>query len=238
MVRKKRDSFAGSLGGGNQQGMLFDIHEPALSEHASGLLFNPATQWSLHLGTIPSIGLAESMKRRAAGDENIPVHDVKLLIALPLSADRKQAEALVQELLPDAGPDAASNVFVRQDRLVSKPRMARGEEAAWGRRDRKEQWVSGVSIEITQPQQVARFMEAARAAPKTLKIDTHYNQDWFTGTPPMPDGHFQDVLAASGIDARLFTRMRFDEASSFSHESGLKDLLESRSPAGSRGVKP
>jgi len=97
--------FSGSPDGEYRQRMLFDIHEPALvlSDAAQHLLFNSNTQWSLYLGTIPSIGLSESVRRSAAGDEAVPVHDVKLRIALPLHTQRAQAVAVMRELQPARG---------------------------------------------------------------------------------------------------------------------------------------
>lgn len=236
MARKKQGGFSDSVGDNFRQQLLFDIRETEavpLSKATTDVLFDSKTQWSLHLGTIPSIGFSESMKRLQSGDTNIPVHDVKLHIALPLHTDTEKALSIVKELVPDYDDSKNKMVFVRDDRLVAKKRVTGGGEAAWGKRDKKEQWVNGVSIEITDPIDVAVFMAAAKQAPKNFKIEVNYNEDWFGGTPPKPDERLRRVLDASGIDSAVFQKFSFAKKSSFAHESGLKDYIESQSPTAS-----
>lgn len=238
MTHKKRDNFSGSVGDGKgRQGLLFQVDEPEavpLSPATRALLFDPKTQWSLHLGNTPAISMSESLRRAQNGDSYIPVHDVKLLISLPLQVDREQALSIVKELVPDCDESKKKMVFVRQSRWVARPRFAKGQEAAWGKHDIEGRWVNGVSIETNDPADVARFMAAAKQAPKNFKIGISYNEDWFGGVPPKPDERLQRVLDACGIDHDIFQKLSFAEKSSFAHETGLKDYLQSKSAVSGR----
>jgi hypothetical protein len=240
VASKRRGSFSDSVGGGKYiQGLLFNIDEPeavVLTDPTKRLLFDDNTQWSLHLGTASAIDFMESLRRQKKGDMDIPPHDVKLHIAVPLTnikADKEKALSIIKELVPDYDESKNNMVFERPDRLVDKQLVARGEETPYGKGEKKKQWVRGVSIETTDPKQVARFMAAAKQAPKNFKIAVNYNKDWFSGTPPKPNERLQGVLDASGIDHGTFLQFSFPEESSFTHETGLKDYLAAKSPAAS-----
>ena len=222
----------------DRQGRLFDDEtlEPfhfkmdPLSDSAKNLLFSPQTQWSLGFGTASAVTLSEFKTLYDRGQEP-PVHDVRLAVAMPLRSNMQQVVEAVKEVLPDYNHATDKLVFEREDRLVERPRIARGNEADYGRSGKQAQWVKGVTFETTDPAKVARFLRATRQAPKTLQIELEYNQEWFNGELPQPNDRFKSVLGACAVDTGVLKKCKFSERSSRAHENGIKTYIESLSPA-------
>lgn len=229
----------------DRQGRLFDEEtlEPhhfkvdPLSDLAKKLLFSPKTQWSLGFGTASAVTFNEFRKLHEQEKEP-PVCDVRLSIAMPLHAHLADAVNVVKEVLPDYDHATDKLVFLRDDRLVTTKRMARGYEADYGRSGKQTQYVNGVTFETTDPAKAARFLRATRQAPKTLKIALEYNQDWFNGELPQPNDRFKSVLQACAMDTGVLKKCTFSEKSSHSHENGIKTYIESLSPAAAVNPRP